>query len=174
METKQKRTVIVMAVALAGLLTALTLVMADDSKSNAPPHLLIQTLQEIREVIVSSTSESEEKIGYCQYFEVASQSSEVAFTVPEGKRFVLLKLYCTQPTINWSLTVNDNLFIDGSINKFRFESIRCSCDRNHYQYVHDFPDGCVVVDADQTLNIVFDDTAGFLKMTIIGYFYDVE
>jgi len=104
--------------------------------------------------------------GFCEFFEIAPNSSQTILTVPEGKRFILLKLYPSIPftNCNWELTINGDLFIDGYI--------------SYYQQVHDFPDQCVVINSGETLgvkNFAQDMYYNTLRITVIGYFEeDVE
>jgi len=111
------------------------------------------------------------KEGFCQYFHVPNDSNEVICIVPSGERFVLRKLYCTTRNTDWALNVDDNVLIDGHINDFAWEK-ETNLTNYHYhsRFVHNFPDGCVVVEQGQTLQAV---TTHAIDLTIIGYFEDL-
>ena len=105
MKTKQKRIILVSAVALAGLLTVWAFAMSDDFNPEEPPRFSKQILEEIYRIIALNT----QKEPYFERFELAPCESQALFTVPFGKRFVL-RAICEDRGI--SLTVDDNPFID--------------------------------------------------------------
>jgi hypothetical protein len=160
METKKKRTkVVVGMLALVGLLLVWTVATAGDLEPSGAPAPTMKTLDEIYDA-AASVSERE---GYMEHYVVDPCSSETFFTVPAGKQFVLMKLYFDQTYI--SLTVDDNLFISS---EYFQETIL-------YGGTHvDFPDRCITVDAGETLKAVNTYPTEVRKVTIVGYFYDVE
>ena len=158
METKRKRTEVVLSLlALVGLAVFSLFAVGGSLEPSAPPGPTMKTLEEIYDAVIGVSPRE----GYMQYYEVAGGTNETFFTVPTGKEFVLLKLFFGATHSLLSLTVNDSLFI-GSI---------------HYPFwadhVEDFPDGCVVVNAGETLKVV-NGTSFTYKVTIVGYFHDVE
>ena len=106
---KKKSIIIVVAVVL---LCGIFLVRADDTYS--PFYELGEKLDAVYEAVVSEGSDVAQREGYCQYFETPAHDSQVVFTVPAEKRFVLLKLHRNGPCdFDWNLTVDDTLFIKG-------------------------------------------------------------
>lgn len=101
--------------------------------------------------------------GFYEFFEIAPNSSQTILVAPEGKRFVLLKLYTTThySNYNWQLTINGTLFIGGEIYI------------NYSNQVHDFPDKCVVVNSGEILkaeNFAHSVSYNTLRLVVIGYF----
>jgi hypothetical protein len=167
MGKKNVSTNFVVLLVLAGLLGYALLTQAGNLEPSAAPAPTMKTLQQVYDAASAGINERE---GFCQYFEVPEDSNQVLLTVPAGKRFVLLKLHARNgPTDIWSLTVNDNLFIDGTITDDGYQT--GSVSGEIMKFTHDFPDRCVVVDAGQTLKAVNDYST--LEITIIGYYYDV-
>lgn len=119
--------------------------------------------------------------GYCKFFTVAPESSDTILVVPDGKRFVLRKLYANFESLiryEWQLTVDDLLFIDGAINIRGAQAVYKSFNNvtTHepvYQGVHDFPDQCVVVNSGETLKAQNLHTQHEVRMTFIGYYENV-
>ena len=107
--------------------------------------------------------------GYCKFFTVEPNSTETIFTVPVSKQFVLRKMYAfTDTGTGWFLTLNDELFIDGIIN--RTGTI------GNCQYFHDFHDKCVIVRTGETLKAVNPILNPIYEasITLIGYFEDIQ
>lgn len=169
------------------ILTVLVLAGVAPSGAGGPTAELkqatIDALNEISEAIASIPVIDEQREGFCKSFEVPHDSNTVVFTVPEGQRFVLRKLYAYIPTdykndlTDWLLVRNDKVFIDGKISVFGTD-----VEANIYhdwgfvhRCVHEFPDKCVVVNSGQTLKAfnTCQHTYPFY-MTIIGYFCEVE
>lgn len=100
--------------------------------------------------------------GYTQSFIVDSEENQTLLTVPEGERFVLLRLYIQQDYdsphnvwIPWKLTVDDRLWLYAS---------------NMFYPISDFPEGCVVVNGGETLKVIRGKEEDILAITLIGYF----
>ncbi len=163
MRTKENRIKVVVSVlALAGLLGILTLATAGNLEPSGPPASTMKTLDEIYDAVIVASSGISEREGYLQHVELSPGGSYTFFTVPTGKRFVLLKLYLYGPDM--SLTSTGGLSIDGSYFPYQSDA--------QYQPV-DFPDRCVVVNAGETL-MVSNPYIYSYPATILGYFYDVE
>ena len=106
----------------------------------------------------------EEREGYCKIVQITSPQGQPqdVFTVPEGKRFVLLQL------IPWGL-VNFRIQVDGND---IFDGL--SVFYNGPQRYHDFPDRCVTVNSGETLSVLPYSSGSPLQLNIIGYFYDYK
>ena len=163
---------VVFLLVMVGLLGYVLLAQAGNLQPSAAPTPTMKTLQEIYDAASGGINERE---GFCQYFETPGDSNEVILTVPEGQRFVLLKLYCLCDIgEDWSLTVDGSLLINGkSIIEVGYQTH--NVDGIIYKFMHDFPDRCVVVNAGQTLEVVnsHPNPSFKSKTTIIGYYYDV-
>ncbi len=94
-------------------------------------------------------------------------SVEALLTVPPGQSFVIRRLYVApmfRQSQNWSLAADATTLVDGSIN------LASTGPGGHtYKFQHDFPDGCLVVDANETLNCVNGETSS-ISMTVLGYY----
>jgi hypothetical protein len=167
METKDKRTKIAAGVlALAGLLSLLTLSTAGNLEPNASPGPTMKTLNEIYDAVIGVS----QREGYIGHFALPAKSNVVCFIVQAGKQFVLLNLtfrYDDSASRRKAyLTVNGN-FLTG------YPYLRSYTDpTNMIQSYADFPDRCVVVNAGETLKVVNDESSA-LKVMIVGYFHDV-
>ncbi len=164
---EDKRTKFVVCVlALAVLSGILRLATAGNLEPNAPPAPTMRTLNEIYDA-ASGVSQRE---GYIGHFAVSDGSDAFCFTVPTGKRFVLLSLvfrYDDPARRKAILTVNDN-FLTG------YPYLRSYTDPvNVIQSYADFPDRCVVVNSGDTLKVVNNESSYALKAMIVGYFYNV-
>jgi hypothetical protein len=167
METKGKSTKVVICVlALAGLLSLLTLSTAGNLEPNAPPGPTMKTLDEIYDAVIGVS----QREGRLQQVNVDPCSTYTFFTVPAGKQFVLLNLtfrYDDSASRKKAyLTVNGD-FLTG------YPYLRSYTDpTSMMQSYADFPDRCVVVNAGGTLKVVNDESSA-LKVMIVGYFHDV-
>ena len=152
---------------------------AGNLEPSAAPDSTMKTMQEIydaveatQSAVVEEGSSVLQREGFCKTLNVTSGTTPV-LTVPAGKRFVLLKLYAYYDVISlsWSLMVNDSTTLfDGNIVRAGSEMVMTW--EYIQQFIHDFPDRCVVVDGNDTLN-VFNFGGSTLHITIIGYYYDV-
>ena len=101
--------------------------------------------------------------GFCRCFIVDSEESETLLVVPEGKSLVLLKCYAYvefgEGSAPWKLTVDDKFFIDGWFGWLIMED--------------GFPDGCVVINAGETLKVVRGSAGDLMRITLVGYFRNV-
>ncbi len=176
MKTRKVETkVAVLVVAVVGLLAFSLFAAAGGLENNGPTSPMGRPFDRIHDAI---TSQNAERDGYCRTFVLPADSNQVIFTVPDGKRFVLLKLYSTGfdvSSYSWNLTVDDSLFLVGGIGDFP-SSVGDSSTGMVWGYSfpmnasRDFPSRCAVVYAGETLKITGDRA----NLTIIGYFYDVQ
>ena len=135
------------------------------------PAPTMRTLDEIYEAAKRSPVELREALS--EYVLVGPQNSEEVYEVPAGKRLVILQVHAdlTDSPTSWDLyTGNDDVLINGRIAKVNTSSII-------YQFWHDFPDRCVVVEAGETLSVRNRyggaSTQPNLHLTVVGYTYDV-
>lgn len=169
MGTKQRRTNVVVGVlAVAGLLWVFSMAGAGNLEPSAPP---APTMKSLDEIYNAGTSHLSEREGYCQSFNVPHPGTTTLLTVPPSKRLVLLRLYLPSKD-QILLTVNDSLFIDSASISYAVYDLYHD-GGSGYSYIHDFPDRCVVVNAG-TLRAVGTATSGISKITLVGYFYDVQ
>ncbi len=161
---KVNKSLVVVLLVLAGLLSYALLTQAGNLEPSAAPAPTMRTLGEIYDAASGGINERE---GYCKCLEVPAQTTETILTVPTGKRFVLLKLQakCSNP-YSWTLTVDDNILFDGNI-YYRG-------DKDSLGYWDDFPDRCVVLNEGEVLKAVCTSTSFPLMVVLIGYFYDVQ
>jgi hypothetical protein len=156
---------------IVGLVMVLALIgiafwaYAGDLEPSAPPAPTMKTLDEIYQAASAGIQQRE---GFCEYFNIAENTTETILTAQPGKRFVLLKLQVVRNSDDWRLIVSDP--VEGDKRLMRGMATRYSNTESVYWI--DFPDRCVTVDTDQTLKMV--NEAGILLPTqVIGYFYDV-
>ena len=113
--------------------------------------------------------------GYTKTFIIEEEGTQTLFAVPEGKYFVLLRLYVITPWEDdivwnyvdsaWQLSAGENFFLDarGLGHEDPFSLWR-----------EDFPEGCAAIGEGQSLNVMKSVQGGSLKVTVIGYFSDIE
>jgi len=164
--------VVVLVVAVVGLLAFSLFAAAGGLEKNMPPSPMGRPFDRIHDAIKSQNAERE---GYCRTFVLPEDSNQVVFTVPDGKRFVLLRLYSTiNVSYGWDLTVDDSLFLVGSVDDFPRDLSDATnlmiWSNLPMKASREFPSRCAVINAGETLKIT--GTGG--RLTIIGYFYDVQ
>jgi len=175
MKTRKVETkVVVLVVAVVGLLAFSLFAAAGGLENNGPTSPMGRPFDRIHDAI---TSQNAERDGYCRTFVLPADSNQVIFTVPDGKRFVLLKLYTSgyagwMSSYGWNLTVDDSLFLLGGSADFDFEAIRDAIVWGSLpmNVSRDFPSRCAVINAGETLTIAGSEGT----LTIIGYFHDVQ
>ena len=126
---------------------------------------LSPVLSDIHGAIVS-LGESEHD-WYIESFEVSPAHNDSLFIVPEGRQFVIRRIYSAPEltlSLDWYLAADSNSILDGSINL-----VGTGPTGHIYSFKHDFPDLCLTIDSLETLNAV-NNTDGPLGMTVIGYF----
>jgi len=121
----------------------------------------------------------EEREGYCKPFVVPPDSNATIVVVPDGKNFVLLKLHVSRGSsaiaLDWSLVVNGNPLFDDYFSVIGTRPSGTSGALTSIQQtMHDFPDRCVVVKSNQTLEAINSNEFRPLNITLIGYFYEVR
>jgi len=121
-----------------------------------PPGPTMKTLDEIHEAVVSSPTSISQRETFFEHYYVIANTTVPCFTVEAGKRFVLRKLNLENN--NLSLFVDDQPFMTHIYFTNNLKDL-------------DLPDGCVVVNEGQTLEI--RNTSVNAYATIIGYYYDV-
>ena len=130
----------------------------------------------------------EQRDGYSQTFVIEANSSLIE--VPEGKCYVLLRLYSriieyvpSDPNVYydfpygesvWTLTIDGEMFL----NEFGLYDPLTLGDLIRYTSgtgirIGDFPDRCVMVRGGETLGITKHEDIEKLSMTLIGYFCDM-
>lgn len=131
----------------------------------------------------------EQRDGYSRSIVVDANS--VLFTVPQGKRYVMVRLYArvsdTEPPYwweneefydrsvsFWAFTIDGELFLD------EFSIARPEVYVNNATSItidglleEDFPDKCVVIEGGQTLAVTKLEAVDKVGMTLIGYFCDM-
>ncbi|MHC4543380.1 MAG: hypothetical protein ACYTDW_01050 [Planctomycetota bacterium] len=175
MKTRKVETkVAVLVLAVVGLLAFSLFAAAGGLENNGPPSPVGRPFDRIHDAIASHHAERD---GYCRTFSLPADSNQVIFTVPDGKRFVLLNLYSTNMwnSYGWNLTVDDSLFLVGSIGDFP-SNFGDSSAGMIWTYdlpmnaSRDFPSRCAVINTGETLTV----TGSGGTLTIIGYFHDVQ
>jgi hypothetical protein len=113
----------------------------------------------------------DEREGYSAVFEVNQPMT--IFTVPQGKRFVLLQLNSHYDNYGVHgqciiLKADERIIVDGKTLFFLYGSFAI--------LNHDFPDRCVTVNAGEALNLTLHDNCNSEitpVINIVGYFYNV-
>ena len=171
METINKHSSKLVFVAIIALICSWAIIGdAGNLNPSAPPGPTMKTLDQIYDTASAGVLERE---GYCRSFGVVG--TENIFTVPVGKRFVLLKFQghsTPDDSLDWTLvasdpTAGDTILIWGMA---RLDGSNAVVGRQYTDW-WDFPDRCVVVEENQTLKLV-TGTSTTVESAIIGYFYD--
>lgn len=148
--------------------------VANPGNSGEPGHPMTSVLIGIQDAIWSLAEEPEKpkKEWYYRQFEIEPTHNDSLFVVPAGRQFVLLRLYSAPDTshqTDWYLAANEVSILDGSINKYSFKAGAGI----GYKFEHDFPDGCITVNTEETLNAVNNYPLGNLHIIVVGYFRDM-
>ena len=142
--------------------------------------LLISSMTQAEPKGIPWQDKGEQREGYSRSFVVDGNS--ILLEVPEGKCYVLLRLYARyvdyepphfdnwgegEDDSAWSLTIDGELFF----NEFILDDTTantCCIVRE------DFPDKCVVVSGGETLWIIKHENVEQVQMSLIGYFRDMR
>ena len=135
------------------------------------PRSMGSALSGIQEAILglSGEPEIEAKEWYVDNFIISPAQNDSLFVVPANRQFVIRRLYAIPETlsVDWHLAADQASILDGSINLVGTQT--GSAGGHIYSFKHDFPDGCLTVDSNETLNVVNSSSSG-LTVTIIGYY----
>lgn len=164
-------------VAVIVLFIGYYIVVADTDELNYSGELgssMASALVGIQNAIVSlAEPEEPEKEWYHGHFQIAPVQNDALFVVPVGRQFVLKRLYVypysDKGSTLWHLAANETSILDGSIINYSYTTNQGGMT---YKYEHDFPDGCITVDANEVLNTV-NDALTSLNVVVIGYFRDM-
>jgi hypothetical protein len=126
--------------------------MLTKANPGEPQSAMMGELDQLHDLVPAGTSSATEREGHVQYLELDAFGVRTYFTVPAGKRFVLLRWYHGST----SLTVNGHTLLDGN-----------------WHVGEDLPDGCIVVNAGDTLAAKSYLSTYGAWSTIIGYFHDI-
>ena len=166
METKKNRTkVLVCVLALVALVLFSLSGYAGKLEPNSPPGPTMKTLQEIYDAASGGIVERE---GYTNHVLVNPSSTEDLVPVPAEKRFVLLKLFVFYTTggvsHQWNLvTGSGRTILSGHI---------ASTGTGGGTFMCDFPDRCIIVGPEDTMQFQNNDISHF-EVNVIGYYYNV-
>ncbi len=141
--------------------------------TNDPGHPMMSALADIQDAILSLSGEPEQvKENYVNHFKVNPAQNDALFVVPEGRQFVIRRLYASNPlqksSTNWHLTADSTIILYGSINLTGAQT--GSAGGHIYKFEHDFPDNCLTINSTETFNVVNNESSGALNITVIGYF----
>ena len=153
----------------------LVIAYAAFANPNGTGQPVMSALVGIQDAIMALGGEPEqaEKEWYQGHFKIEPSQNDALFIVPAGRQFVLTRLYVypygDKGSTLWHLAANETTILNGSIIKYSYTTNQGGMT---YKYEHDFPDGCITVDANEVLNTVNEDV-GSLDITTIGYFRDM-
>lgn len=157
--------------------------------------LLIPSLTQAKPKDLPWQADQPQRDGYSRSFVVDANS--VLFTVPEGRRYVVTRLYIRTidnqspfwweevgPYINeretsfWTLTIDGELFLDEVSIALPYlynnSNNGTSIVLNDGNFQSDFPDDHVVINGGQTLGITKHEAIDKVCLTLIGYFCDAR
>ena len=153
---KTKLAVVAIVLALAYLVVA---------QSEPTSQSMLTALMGIQDAIVEAV-EQPEREWYHGNFEIAPSQNDALLVVPIGQQFVLKKLYVCpyKGNLRWHLAANDTVILPGSI------IISTYAQGSYvYKHEHDFPDDCIIIRSEETLNAV-NESDFSLDVIIIGYY----
>jgi len=151
--------------------------------------LLIPSMTQAKPKSMPWQEPQEQRDGYSRSFVVDANS--VLFTVPEGRCYVLTRLYARMVDNEppnwweideyydrslsfWTLTIDGEIFLD----EFSIAHPYIYMSPNTSMTIHgllkeDFPEKCIVVNGGQTLGITKLDAVDKVGLTLVGYFCDM-
>jgi hypothetical protein len=139
---------------------------------------LIPSLTQAKPKVDPSQDTENQRDGYSRSFVVDDKS--VVIVVPEGKRYVLMRMYSRIQDHEspwawgesyWNLMVDGEMFLEEFSLHDPNKGAGTGAEVGNATR-EDFPDGYVVVEGGQTLEIVKHEDVEYLFMTLIGYLCD--
>jgi len=114
-------------------------------------------------ILLFSSCNTFAKEPFCQSFVVYGQDVK-AFTVPEGKKFVMLKVYVDCWDGQWQINKNDELWLIGNHDQTK----------NYVASFREFPDGLAVLNGNERLTLKKNPNVQYIYYSIVGYFQDIS
>lgn len=100
---------------------------------------------------------------FCQSYVVFGVVDVKAIAVPEGKEFVLLKLYVDCIDGLWQINIDDTMWLIGK--NYANQNVGSS---------REFPEGSAVVESGKNIILKKNPQGQYIYFTLIGYFRDAE
>jgi hypothetical protein len=132
----------------------------------------MHTLDEIYNAVTSVSPSISQREGYSKFHNCEPLTTTTILAVPTGRRFVLRKLHVSINAPHWSINGGPNVHIDSSIAEATY-TMAPGGSETMYEFIPDFPDGCVVVEGPNDLTLTNTHGSYTIKTHFIGYFYDV-
>ena len=120
-----------------------------------PPGVTMKTLNEIYDAVVANANQSSQREGYLGHIHLLPGASMDFFTVPEGRCFVVTKVFFNTPVVV-TLMVDSEVILDGT----------------YFGDYVDFYNRELVVSAGKTLTVLNAHPSATYQFTVAGYFED--